>query len=337
MKGCFVCKKEGRLEYVFRQKQQEAISREVEMPEAVINQDNYMAYREFLREVEVIFCTWDMVAFTKEEIREFFPRLKVVFYAAASVQYFARPFLELGVRVITCHKVMAVPVAEFTVAQLVLANKGALRAMRAYSRDNLDAGRLSREVYPGSYATRVGILGAGAIGAIVVKMLRQFHMEVLVYDPFLTPAGMGALGIDRTCSLEEIFESCHTISNHLANNEKTVGMLNYSLFQRMAPNAAFLNTGRGAQVVEADLVRALREEPMRTAYLDVTYPEPPGEDSPFWTMENVFLTPHVAGYAEQEVLMFSDFMIAQLQNYKAQKPFGTETVEVSLEMLETLA
>ncbi|MFR1477023.1 MAG: NAD(P)-dependent oxidoreductase [Hydrogeniiclostridium mannosilyticum] len=65
-----------------------------------------------------------------------------------------------------------------------------------------------------------------------------------------------------------------TISNHLANNPQTAGMLNYGLFRRMKPNATFINTGRGAQVVEADLVRA-EEEPGRTALLDVTDPVEP--------------------------------------------------------------
>lgn len=68
-------------------------------------------------------------------------------------------------------------------------------------------------------------------------------------------------------------------------------MLRYEHFSRMLPNAVFLNTGRGAQVVEEDLVRALQEEPGRTAVLDVTLPEPPEADSPLWKLENVVLTP----------------------------------------------
>ena len=75
-------------------------------------------------------------------------------------------------------------------------------------------------------------------------------------------------------SLEEIFQECQTISKHIANNPQTVGMLDYHLFSQMRPDAAFINTGRGAQVVETDLVRALKEEPGRFALLDVTWPEP---------------------------------------------------------------
>lgn len=336
MKGCFVCKEGGRISYVYREEQAAEIKKLIELPDSVITEKNFRQYAAFLREVEVIFCTWDMVEFTKEEIQEYFPNLKVIFYAAASVQYFARPFLELGVRVLTCHHIMAVPVAQFTVASIIFGNKGSLLALRRYASAGYRAGnRLTSEVYPGTYRTKVGILGAGSIGGLVVQMLRDCNVEVMVYDPFLSEERKKALGIWQTYSLEEIFESCQTISCHIANNTQTVGMLNYSLFSRMKDNACFLNTGRGAQVVEADLIRALKEKPMRTAILDVTDPEPVAPDSELLRMENVFLFPHIAGSSKQEVLMFSDFMIEQLKHYQRGEPF--DQCEVTLPMLRTMA
>ena len=100
-------------------------------------------------------------------------------------------------------------------------------------------------------------------------------------------------------SLEEIFSSCQTISNHLANNPKTVGILNVDLFNLMLDNATFINTGRGAQVVEKDLIAALKKAPARTAILDVTDPEPFEEDSELRSLENVILTPHNCRQHEQ--------------------------------------
>lgn len=128
----------------------------------------------------------------------------------------------------------------------------------------------------------------------------------MVYDPFLPRARQEALGLDRLCSLEEVFSTCQTISCHIANNEQTRGMLDYRLFSRMGDTVCFVNTGRGAQVVEADLVRALREKPLRSAILDVTDPEPAPAASPLWGLPNVFLFPHVAGYAAKEVYLFAD-------------------------------
>ena len=111
-------------------------------------------------------------------------------------------------------------------------------------------------------------------------------------------------------------------------------MLHYGLFSLMKPNATFINTGRGAQVVEADLCRAMREYPERTALLDVTWPEPPDPDSPLLTLENVFLTPHIAGSMSQEVGRMGQYMLAAYTDFRAgvQSPY-----EVTLDMLATMA
>ena len=123
-------------------------------------------------------------------------------------------------------------------------------------------------------------------------------------------------------------------SNHLANNAQTKGMLCYDYFRRMRENAVFINTGRGAQVVEEDLVQALTERPDLTAVLDVTDPEPSPADHPFYTLENCFLTPHVAGSLGGEVVRMAEYMVTEYEAYAAGKPCA---YEVTLKMLETMA
>lgn len=335
MKGCFLCEQGGRLPYVFGQGRMEQIRGKIEMCPEIICRENLEENREFLRETEVAFATWDTPQLSAEEIRKYFPNLKVIFYAAASIQYFGRPFLECGVKILSAWKVMAVPVAQFTVSLVVLANKGALRTLSLYREKGYGTAReLPDRLYPGSYGTKVGILGAGAIGSLVIRMLREYDMDLMVYDPFLFPERAAELGAVPS-SLEEIFSQCQTISNHIANNAQTVGILDYSLFSRMGEYSTFINTGRGAQVVEQDLIRALKEKPGRTAILDVTYPEPVAPDHEFLKMENVFLFPHTAGYARDEVLMFSDFMIRQLDHYINGEPF--DSCEVTESMLATMA
>lgn len=335
IKGCFLCKDGGRLPYVFRQKQVEQIQQRIEMCDEIINSENLEANRSFLQDVEVGFATWDIPQLTVEQIRTFLPNLKIIFYAAASVRYFAEPFMKCGVRILSAWKLMAIPVAQFTVSMITLANKGALQSLDIYRESGYQAARKpSVELYLGNYATKVGILGAGAIGSLVIQMLQEYGTNVMVYDPFLSEERAAELGV-HTCSLEEIFTQCQTISNHIANNPQTVGMLNYDLFSRMGKWATFLNTGRGAQIVEADLIRALREEPGRCAILDVTDPEPVVPESDFLKMKNVFLFPHIAGIARNDVLMFSNFMIRQLDHYLCGEPF--ENCEVTLEMLKTMA
>ena len=265
-----------------------------------------------------------MLELTEEQVAEFFPNLRVIFYAAGSVRYFAAPFLRRGVTVLSAWQVMAEPVAQFTAALITLANKGAHLALRAYREQGYAEGkRLVEQIFPGTCDTPVGILGAGAIGSRVIERLRRERVELMVYDPFLPRARQEALGLDR------LYISCH-----IANNEQTRGMLDYRLFSRMGDTACFVNTGRGAQVVEADLVRALREKPLRSAILDVTDPEPAPAASPLWGLPNVFLFPHVAGYAAKEVYLFADKMIRELDNYLAGRELDGR---VTLEMIPTMA
>ena len=96
----------------------------------------------------------------------------------------------------------------------------------------------------------------------------------------------------------------------------------------------FINTGRGAQVVEEDLVRALREEPDRTALLDVTWPEPPEADSPLWTMPNVILSPHIAGSMNNEIARMGAYMQREYEAFSEGRPCSWE---VTLKRLETMA
>ena len=179
----------------------------------------------------------------------------------------------------------------------------------------------------------MGIIGAGSIGSLVIRMLKQYRLKVLVFDPFLSPERARELEVEKT-SLEELFARAFVVSNHLANNPQTVNMLHYGLFCNMRPNAVFINTGRGAQVVEEDLVRVLEERPDLTALLDVTCPEPPVEDHPFYRLPNCILTPHIAGSAGDEVGRMGEWMVKECLAYAAGRPTA---YQVTPKMLDTMA
>ncbi len=300
----------------------------------ILTAENYRQYIPRLTGAEYIFSTWGMPALSEQEIKTAFPNLKAVFYAAGSVQYFARPFLNRGIRVFSAWAANAVPVAEYTVAQIVLANAGFFQSTCYHSRGDTERSYPCARLFPGNYGCKVGILGAGQIGTLVIQMLKNYRLQVLVFDPFLSEERAAALGVKKT-GLTEIFSECQTISNHLANNEQTVGILNYeTCFSHMKDTATFLNTGRGAQVVEEDLVRALREKTNAAAVLDVTFPEPPEQGHPFYTMPNVFLTPHIAGSKGDEVVRMARYMLEEFQRMRQGDP---PRYEVTLEMLEHMA
>lgn len=299
----------------------------------VISKKSVETYRTLLADVEYIFSTWGMPHFTEAEIAEYFPALKAVFYGAGSVRGFAREFLKCGVRVFSAWGANAIPVAEFTVAQIVLAGKGFFQGMRIMKRNGRNSGMEYMNHFPGNYHTKIGILGAGMIGSRVCELLKSYDFHVFVYDPFAEDDKLAALHV-RRADLDTIFSECQTISNHIANVPETVGMLNYKYFTKMKKNATFINTGRGAQVVEGDLVRALLEEPDRTAVLDVTWPELPLPESALLRMPNVFLTPHIAGSMQRETARMGAFMEQELSLLLSGSPCR---YEVSLKLLDTMA
>ncbi len=284
-------------------------------------------------DTDYIFSTWGMPHFTLEEIKTFLPNLKAVFYAAGSVQGFAREFLESGIRVFSAWGANSVPVADFTLSEILLSNKGTFRLMHMANRGDMPLARKIRNEYPGNYGTKIGLLGIGMIGSLVAKRLREYDFEVLAFDPFCSDSKADSLSV-RLTSLEEIFRSCSVVSNHLANNEKTVGILKYEHFSSMPKNATFINTGRGAQTVEEDLAKVLGERPDLTALLDVTYPEPPEPTHPFYSLPNCFLTPHIAGSMGDEHKRMAEWMVKEFELLLSGK---TPDFEVTLKMLETMA
>lgn len=333
MRGIFLCEKNDKTFKVYDEKTVFELQKLMNIETKIYSKADILRESASFCDVEIVFSTWGMPEFTEEEIKVCFPSLKCVFYGAGTVQKFARPFLACGIKVFSAWAANAVPVAEMTVAQIILANKGYFLTSRLYHEKGNRAAKEAFKKCNGNYGQTVGIIGAGMIGKLVIQMLKQYNVKVIVFDPFLSDEKADELGVEK-CELPELFERSFVVSNHLANNAQTVGMLNYALFSKMRENATFINTGRGAQVVEDDLVRVLRERPDLTALLDVTYPEPPADDHPFYTLPNCLLTPHIAGSAGDEVARMGEYMLAECESYLKGESCK---YEVSLKMLETMA
>lgn len=333
MKAIFLCDSAQLINEVYDDSSIERLKNIVDFDDQIWSRKELISGEKDLHDVEYVFSTWTMPSLSAEEIKKYLPNLKAVFYAAGTVQGFARPFLHCGVSVFSAWAANAVPVAEYTVAQIILANKGFFRSSRLASEGKRGEAYNVFKKYYGNYNTKIGIIGAGMIGKKVIEMLKNYQVDIMVFDPFLADEDALELGASKV-SLETLFESCNVVSNHLANNAKTKGMLDYRLFSLLQPNATFLNTGRGAQVVERDLCKILSERPDLTAVLDVTDPEPPALDSMFYQLDNCILTPHIAGSSGYEVRRMAVYMIDEFGNYLNNKP--TQYV-VTEKMLETMA
>lgn len=325
-----------KIKHVYSEAVRTALAAEAGLTDfTVFSKDALLANPAAFRDTEFVFSTWGMPHFDEDEIRAVFPALRAVFYAAGSVQGFAKEFLACGVKVFSAWAANAVPVAEYTVAQIVLANKGFYKTS-LLSKKGLAARREAARLIPcyrGNYGASVGIIGAGMIGRMVIERLHEYRLDIKVCDPFLSEEKANALGAEK-CSLEELFETCDVISNHVANNPQTVGMIHGGLLARMKPYATFINTGRGAQVVESDMFAFLKSRPDVTAVLDVTMPEPPEEGSDMYALENIVLTPHIAGSSGDEVVRMAEYMLDEYRAFAAEQP---TRYSVTPEMLATMA
>ena len=135
----------------------------------------------------------------------------------------------------------------------------------------------------------LGVVGAGHIGMEVIKVAKALGMNVLVHTR--TPKADGD-GI-RYVSLDELLEHSDYITLHCPLNEQTKYMINKEAISKMKPSAVIVNTGRGPLINEADLCEALAAKRIAGAGLDVQEVEPPAEDSPLYTLDNVIITPHM--------------------------------------------
>lgn len=135
----------------------------------------------------------------------------------------------------------------------------------------------------------LGVVGAGHIGMEVIKVAKALGMNILIHTR--TPKADGD-GI-RYVSLDELLEHSDYITLHCPLNEQTKHMINKDTIAKMKSSAVIINTGRGALINEADLCEALAAQRIAGAGLDVQEVEPPAEDSPLYTLDNVIITPHM--------------------------------------------
>lgn len=135
----------------------------------------------------------------------------------------------------------------------------------------------------------LGVVGAGHIGMEVIKVAKALGMNILIHTR--TPKADGD-GI-RYVGLDELLENSDYITLHCPLNDKTKHLINKDTIAKMKSNVVIINTGRGGLIKESDLCEALAAKRIHGAGLDVQEVEPPAEDSPLYTLDNVIITPHM--------------------------------------------
>lgn len=271
-----------------------------------------------LGEVEIIFSGWGMPCLTPEVLAAL-PRLRVIFYGSGSIRGFmTEAAWQRGIIVCSAWAANAIPVAEFTLASIIYALKGAWRHAFAAKKN----GRLlSATDIPiaGTYQSVVGLVSLGMVGHRVRELLRALEVTVLAYDPFVTADEAAALGI-RLVELDDLFCRADVVSLHTPLLPQTRSMIRGAHLAAMKPYATLINTARGGLIDEQEMIAVLQARPDLTAILDVTDPEPPLPASPLYRLPNVVLTPHIAGAVGSECRRMGRYMVEELRRYVAGVP-----------------
>jgi phosphoglycerate dehydrogenase-like enzyme len=325
-KAAFFTKQSDRLASVYGQGRRERVAELTDLYPEVVDSANFAEHAAGLSDLEVIFSTWGMPALTEEQLDQL-PHLRAVFYAAGTVKGFAVPLLRRGIVVVSAWAANAIPVSEFTLAQILLSTKNYFRDVREYRQ----AGKRVSQG-PGNFGETVALIGAGQIGRRMIGLLKPFNLNVLVFDPYLSDTEAAALGVTKV-TLEEAFERAIVVSNHAPNIPATERMLHGGLFERMREGATFINTGRGATVTEDELLRVMRERPDLTALLDVTA-SPPDVLAEMRAQPNMRLSSHIAGSLGDEHVRLADYAIEEFIAWRDGQPLRYAVTEA---MLETMA
>lgn len=280
--------------------------------------------------VEALFTGWFSKPLDAALLADF-PALRIVFHAGGSVKSVVTDhFWERGIRLTCTARANAVPVAEFTLAHIILSLKRAWQS----ARDSRSARKFVRDdgAMPSCYGSVVGLISVGLIGRLVAERLRQLDVRVLCYDPFLTENDAQALGVE-SCTLERVFSQSDVVSCHTPLLPTTIRLLREQHFTRMKRNATFINTARGAIVHEPEMIAVLRRRSDLFAVLDVTDPEPPPSHSPLFDLPNVLLTPHIAGSIGPECRRMAAMIVDEAQRYLAGQPLLGEVLRENLSLL----
>ncbi len=301
---------------IYSPAQQAAIANRVDLYAPPQTAQSVAADPTILHAAEIIFSGWGMPRMDAAFLAHC-PNFKILFYGAGSIKHCTTDaFWARGIPITSSYAANAVPVAEFTLAQILLCLKKtwqhalAIKATGSYEKHH---------TVPGGYGSTVGIISLGMIGRMVCEHLRRFDLNVIAYDPFVTAEDAATLGLTLV-GLDEIFQQADVVSLHAPWIDATVGMITGAHLAAMKAGATFINTARGAIVREQEMITVLQARPDLLAVLDVTYPEPPVAGSPLYTLPNVILTPHIAGSMDSECQRMGQIVLDELKRYLAGEP-----------------
>ncbi|MFI9077759.1 hydroxyacid dehydrogenase [Streptomyces sioyaensis] len=272
-----------------------------------------------LAEAEVLLTCWGAPPLTGA-VLDAAPRLRAVIHAAGSVRHHLTDACwERGIAVSSAAAANALPVAEYTLAAILFANKRVLHSAHRYRSLRAPHDWQDELAGAGNHHRTVGVLGASRIGRRVIELLRPFDLRVLLYDPYVDAAEAARLGV-TPAPLDALCAGSDIVTVHAPQLPATRHLLGAHELALLPDGATLINTARGSLIDPAALLPELLSGRLH-AVLDVTEPELPPPDSPLWDLPNVLLTPHVAGSLGTELHRLADHALAELERYAHGCPF----------------
>lgn len=282
-----------------------------------------------LPEADACITSWDVARLDADVVRAA-PKLKAMVHMGGSVARVVSDALwEKGIRVFSTSPALARDVAETTLGMIIVGMK---RIIPLSNHVRFGGWRESR-FWPARelHGKTVGIIGASHVGQLVIQLLKPFENRILLYDPYVTHEEASKMGVLKV-ELDELVQQADVISLHAPAKPETYHLLDARRLAMMKDDALIVNTARGALIDEQALIAELSKGRF-VAILDVTDPEPPAPDSPLRKLDNVAVTPHLAGCIE-DCTHLSEMAVEELRRFFMGDP---PLYEITREMLTKIA
>lgn len=280
---------------------------------------------------EVIVTSWGSPNITPEVLAKA-DKLRIVGHAAGTVKNrMPKEGYDRGIVMLSAAAVIADSVAEYSLWGMLSMQRDLYRHDHHMRRERGWKGAAEGYAHE-LFFKKVGIVGASMVGRRMIKLLTPFECDIVLYDPYVTEHQAQEMGV-RKVTLEELLSTSDIVSVHAPITPETHHMITARHLQSMKDGALFVNSARAWVVDEPALVAELRKRRIR-AVLDVYDTEPLPADSPIRDLDNVILTPHVAGFTTETRLRLVERIAMDIQRYLAGQKLQ---LQVTWERLQTMA
>lgn len=316
IKGLYLLNEEA-YDLIYGPSQRAAIQKYVDIYAPLQTEESTAENPAILNDADVLFTGWGTPTLNAE-ILQSVPKLKVVFHGAGSVKNLVSDALyQRGILVTSASAANAIPVAEFTLSQILFCLKlGWHFAAEIKEKKEWPDPEWRNKVF-GAYKSTVGIISLGMISRKVIELLQPIDVNILAYSGYLEKEEAEKMGV-HVCSLEHVFKKSDVVSIHSPGSKDS--LITGELISMMKPYASIINTARGNVIKENELIEVLRQRKDIFAVLDVTNPEPPIPRSEIFDLPNIITFPHISGSMGAECQRMAGYMLEELRRYLNNEP-----------------